>query len=684
MKHVKFHLPSFLRRVRIHGGEFDSSARAMNREEQVRLFQAEPRIVRGSTIERKQMSTKTTFKRIALVAVAALGFGVLSVVPSNATASAVDFSVSAATASQLTGDTATSASVIATLSYQASAVTDSVTVTASLFSAKNADGTNMTSGVAQPRLDVNDTVTAQVYNGDVSTLVLKASNSGTAIANDTGANVVPTTTGGVVVKLRVFLNAPTKAGTYVVRLTPTLASGSTAGSLQGATAQTVTITVTEAPKDDTVAVTATSIINAGETNSATADVVVTSTRSQAAVLANTVAAATIKVGLLNKSALAANESFTATLTGPGILGSATAASGSPTVDAPNPTARILTVKNGDVVQVFPDGTSGVATITINSLLGVELAKETVTFFGAPATITSSVKKAVIGGSSAVAGVLEVIVKDSAGVSVSNLAGTLGVVSSDTTKIASTYNATSTYSATTGSYLISVTPVAAGTANLTATTKTSSAATGVDATAVSVRVGSQTPASMLVSTDKAAYAPGEAFTITVQLLDAAGLGVADGVYNGILSSTGFTAAPFTISGIDSSTVTVAGTSAAAGIGTRSGIIPVTEGDVTFKWTSGTNLATANQAVAGSIVVTVSSPGTSAATDAANEATDAANAATDAALAAAEAADAATTAAQEASDAVAALSESVTKLIAGLQAQIKSLAAVVAKIAKKVKA
>jgi hypothetical protein len=224
----------------------------------------------------------------------------------------------------------------------------------------------------------------------------------------------------------------------------------------------------------------------------------------------------------------------------------------------------------------------------------------------------------------------------------------------------------------------------GTANLTVTTKTSSTATGIDATAASVRVGSQTPASMLVSTDKAAYAPGEAFTITVQLLDDKGLGVADGVYNNIFSSTGFTAVPFTISGIDSSTVTVAGTSAAAGIGTRTGIIPVTEGGVTFKWTSGTNLASANQAVAGSIVVTVSSPGTSAATDAANEAIDAANAATDAALAAAEAADAATTAAQEASDAVAALSESVTKLIAGLQAQIKSLAAVVAKIAKKVKA
>ena len=69
---MTFHLPSFLRRVRIHGGEFDSSARAMNREKQVRLLQADLRIVRGSTIERKQMSTKTTFKRVALVTVAVL------------------------------------------------------------------------------------------------------------------------------------------------------------------------------------------------------------------------------------------------------------------------------------------------------------------------------------------------------------------------------------------------------------------------------------------------------------------------------------------------------------------------------------------------------------------------------------------------------------------------------------
>jgi len=47
--------------------------------------QADLRKLRGSTIERKQMSTKTIYKRIALVAVASLGFGVLtSVSPANA------------------------------------------------------------------------------------------------------------------------------------------------------------------------------------------------------------------------------------------------------------------------------------------------------------------------------------------------------------------------------------------------------------------------------------------------------------------------------------------------------------------------------------------------------------------------------------------------------------------------
>ena len=94
----------FPRRVRIHGGECGAVARALHHEAQkVALTQNEQSLISdekafsrqadlkksfGSTfIERKQMSTKTTFKRIALVAVASLGFGMLSVAPSTAAVS---------------------------------------------------------------------------------------------------------------------------------------------------------------------------------------------------------------------------------------------------------------------------------------------------------------------------------------------------------------------------------------------------------------------------------------------------------------------------------------------------------------------------------------------------------------------------------------------------------------------
>ena len=64
--------------IRILRGERDASARATHLEAATRKFLV-------TTNERKQMSTKTNFKRIALVAVAALGLGVLSSVPSQAT-----------------------------------------------------------------------------------------------------------------------------------------------------------------------------------------------------------------------------------------------------------------------------------------------------------------------------------------------------------------------------------------------------------------------------------------------------------------------------------------------------------------------------------------------------------------------------------------------------------------------
>jgi trimeric autotransporter adhesin len=74
----------FPRRVRIHGGECGAVARALHHEAKSFSLPAVEENVFFTTKERKQMSTKTTLKRIALVAVSALGFGVLSTAPSSA------------------------------------------------------------------------------------------------------------------------------------------------------------------------------------------------------------------------------------------------------------------------------------------------------------------------------------------------------------------------------------------------------------------------------------------------------------------------------------------------------------------------------------------------------------------------------------------------------------------------
>ncbi len=153
-------------------------------------------------------------------------------------------------------------------------------------------------------------------------------------------------------------------------------------------------------------------------------------------------------------------------------------------------------------------------------------------------------------------------------------------------------------------------------------------------------------------------------------------------NGSTSSTFTTAANGTVT----FAITGAGTVTASLSSTTypKVLFPAGAGNAT-----GTVLTTG--APAGVKSASVSTSGTTQATDvaqtaadAAAEATDAANAATDAANAAAEAADAATAAAQDAADAVAALSAQMATLIAGLKAQMTALTNLVIKIQKKVKA
>jgi hypothetical protein len=648
------------------------------------------------------MSTKTTFKRVALVTVAALGFGVMSVAPSNAVINSDSLTLSAATAAQTTAETATATSAVATLSFLGGVVDDSMTVTASLVSGP-------AGSTALPYMQLTETASASI---DANTAGIASSRAvGYGTLPNAASSVYNTTSGAAVVtaKYKVYLavtdanTAPTVAGTYVVKLTPAVKS---TGALN-ATAQTLTITVTTAAALDTVATSATSIISAADTITATVDEIVTASKTVTLSGGTQSSAALINVTLKNAAlATTTGESYTATITGAGSLGigkwSGPATSISDTYTA---IGRAITVKAGDPVLVFADGTSGVGTITISSKAGLTLATEKITFFGAVTSIVSSSQQAVLSvGANNGANVttdrpIKVVATDAAGVSVSNLESSLRVTSETTSIVSDSYaSSTCSYDSDEAAYFCTLQGVAAGKTNITVGTKTSATdttATNLNGNKVEVRVGSTTAASVKVAFDKASYAPGEKATLSVSLFDKDGLAVADGTYASIFATGGITSDFVTGTGSDTTTATNVASSV-AGVKKYTIYMPQNTGTITFSWkTAGTavtgtapsansGLLVANQAVAGTIALTVSNPAVDAAAAAAEEATAAANDATDAALSAAEAAEAATAMAQEAVDAVAELSASVTKLISALRAQITTLTNLVVKIQKKVKA
>jgi hypothetical protein len=189
-------------RVRIHGGEFDESARAIHREDGLKTIQAESGIVLESTIERKQMSTKTTFKRIALVTVAALGFGVMSVAPSNAVVLNPTFTLSAATTTVALGETAKT--TLTTAGYfQATGDTLVTTVTLATYpaaatSAQIGDAITVTpTAVDTTTTYATNAVTGTVGTADQSTALTVGVNSATAalVSGRTTLAVTPTAVG---------------------------------------------------------------------------------------------------------------------------------------------------------------------------------------------------------------------------------------------------------------------------------------------------------------------------------------------------------------------------------------------------------------------------------------------------------------------------------------------------------
>jgi trimeric autotransporter adhesin len=638
------------------------------------------------------MSTKTTFKRIALVAVAALGLGVLSVAPSSATVGQVVVTSAAGTATTAKSDSSTAGTY--SVRFLGASAGDSVTVSVVLKEVPTgADATIL------PQLMFIDTITAPTVNTNTTGLdaagaSLERGESATAasqrisiqpaaVNNYAGANfkvILDTASVGAASRTNKVLTA----GTYVVTVITTPINGvANAAGTEGTIIYTdINIVVSALASASKISNAALSSVNikAGATRAAedTADESVA-----ALATASTTAAATLGVYLRNASDAFAQESVTATITGPGVVGDGTTFGKSVVL-------RQSSAAGFDVF-VRPDGTAGTASIVI-STPSVTFAAKTITFYSAAAkTITAAVNKPVIAVSSNDAVVYAKAVDANgtrwggAAYIVASTAADALIAGSATTPVACTYVAADDVHAC---------PVSGTTAG-TAKFKVIDAATVALATAtsneVSVRVSAGVPSSVKLAFDKATYAPGEKAQVWVTALDAAGLAVPEQTINNLFATGGITSSTAFSSGSDTLTATFAALAGATSAtdGTVAGYkvytvyMPMSSGAVTISATGGTGLATAGR-VAVSASAEVVNSSVDAATDAANEATDAANAATDAALAAADAADAATAAAQDASDAVAALSASVSKLISSLRAQITSLTNLVIKIQKKVRA
>jgi trimeric autotransporter adhesin len=618
------------------------------------------------------MSTKTTFKRVALVAVAALGLGVLSVAPSSATVIGLVTSSVNGTATTGVSDSTTAATMRVTFTGTAS--TDSATVTSYVSSRPAAASTLASSQIVVRLVDTTTSTVATTATAGGTALAVTTTS---VVRGDSTTVIVGTgTTGTNSANLGYFFLTPSSlsAGTYVITSVVTPFSNGVAGT---PVTRDVSIVVSTSANDSLVASVATSTLT--DPNAATS-----------VATASATAAATMTLTLRNAAnQTAARESVTATITGPGTIGVAGTAVGK---------SVLLQYSGAMTLSIFTDGTAGVSTINV-STPSVTFAPKTITFYAkSPKTITAANYATVLNvGTNA--GTDAAVVATAVDANGTNWAGALyikAVAAADALVGGSaTDPVLCSYITADKVHLCPITTTTTGTAKFVVVDESldtdavyAAADSAATSNEVTVTASAGVPTTVKLAFDKATYQPFEKATITVTPLDATGKAIGTRAITSLFASGGITSNIAFGSQSDTLTAVTLTTAAATTSSTNAGAYTYTvympaQGDVTISATGGTGLAASGQ-VKVTATATVVNSSVDAATDAANEATDAANAATDAALAAADAADAATAAAQDASDAVAALSASVSKLISSLRAQITSLTNLVIKIQKKVRA
>jgi len=620
------------------------------------------------------MSTKTTFKRVALVAVAALGFGVLSVVPSSAGVANLTLTVANGTAANGKSDSSTAATVSVAGMLDIGAA-DSITVT---FIAKDISANS----AAVARMSYLDTTTGSSNltlvsstRGAYAAGVKWGSSAGTSDSKTASAApfVVLSDNGAAYVgaKFGVQLESQTaQLNTAGVFTYTALVSAYAGATLVSSTSADFTITIAALASAATTVDPSktTSFVCAGDVSSCTADAAVSAEATN-----NTGVDATVILNLYNASGVGTatvKDSVTATVTGAGLISFDGTTYGKSVKIASTGSQRI---------RVLADGTAGVSTIAISTLSGYSTTKSVTFYAKAAKTITAAVAHPVL-AVGANAGAVSVSAVDLNSIA---WTGAAYIVASSATDAlvagsATTPVACAAWNSTDG-ILCPVTAIAAGTAKFKVIDASTVAAATATSNEVTVTVSTATVASVKIAFDKATYQPFEKATITVTPMSSTGAMLPGANRDNVLATGGITTDIAFGSTSDTLTAATINSSAKTGVQSYTVYMPA-QGTVTITATGGTALSLAGQ-VAVTAKADVVNSSVDAATDAANEATDAANAATDAALAAADAADAATAAAEDASAAVATLAASVSTALDNLKKQISALTALVNKLLKK---
>ena len=501
--------------IRILRGERDASARATHLEAATRKFLV-------TTNERKQMSTKTNFKRVALVAVASLGFGVLSAVPSQAAISGLTITVVDGTATLRTASTtlvnadSTNAATITVAGLLTSA-TDTMSVN---FFNSGANATAATTRLwwrdtttADSRAPSKDTVTG-IYAATISNTSNNTTDSQTAAAATPKFNIDNVAAGNSGHRFNLQLDsviASNGAGTYSYTFVVTQYS------LNGGA---YTITDTNATVNIVVAAgtAASTTPSAGFTSAfiAASDVAVAdATITPALSTASTTAAAYINVDIRNASdTRTAQDTVTISIAGAGLL-----------YDGSSYGSSMLGYQTGlKSYSIVPDGRAGTATVTIALSRTGQSFTKSMTFYAAAAatnTAVATVRHPVLKiGTNTDA--VQVAVKDAGGNAYSGTLTLFAVAAADALVAGSTtVSGTCNWTASVSAHRCSVEGVTPGTAKLKAYNASTVALSTASSNEVTVTVSNSTAATVKIAFDKATYAPNERAKVTVTVLDSAG-------------------------------------------------------------------------------------------------------------------------------------------------------------------